>query len=193
MDSLPPYVPASGKPVDDNLTPSPLVDSLPDYDGSSYIPPFVHIPRINDKLQSTYRIGTQHTPPLVEASDLHAHLVLLGAFHRLREEVRTQKGNANSDTPDQLWAVFLERAVHRFELWVTKMIDVLAEEEASAGQPPPSDGFLDPDRIPPLDVIMVWHTYLLNPSDYYEDCLRLHRGLLRIGYVDNPDRRALLH
>ena len=28
-------------------------------------------------------------------------------------------------------------------------------------------------ELPPLDVLMVWHTYLLNPTWYAEDCSRL--------------------
>lgn len=27
--------------------------------------------------------------------------------------------------------------------------------------------------MPPLDVLMVWHTYMLNPQWYAEDCQRL--------------------
>ena len=29
-----------------------------------------------------------------------------------------------------------------------------------------------PDMLPPLDIIMVWHTHMLNPRKYLEDCLR---------------------
>lgn len=31
------------------------------------------------------------------------------------------------------------------------------------------------NRLPPLDVLMVWHAFVLNPRDYLEDCLRLGR------------------
>lgn len=88
-------------------------------------------------------------------------------------------------SPDELWAVFLERAVYRFELWVTKMMDVIAAEEAldRGAEVEQVDGKLDYDRIPPLDVILIWHTYMLNPLDYHEDCLRMHLGLLSIGWV----------
>ncbi|KAG8988760.1 hypothetical protein FRB93_004002 [Tulasnella sp. JGI-2019a] len=178
MDSLPPYNPSAEH---DNTA-----GGLPSYDarGSSRIYTFSSTSGINDKLQTTYRIGTKHTPPLVLPSYLEAHLILLGAFHRLREGVRTQKGWVDVETPrlspDELWAIFLERAVYRFEMWATKMMDALNTEEMDTGTAQ-ADGRLDPDRVPPLDVILVWHTYMLNPLDYHEDCLRLHPGLLGIG------------
>lgn len=28
------------------------------------------------------------------------------------------------------------------------------------------------DEIPPIDVLMVWHSYMLNPTWYAEDCDR---------------------
>lgn len=157
-------------------------EPLPSY-SSSPTRQFTPASGIDDGLQTTYRVGTKHTEPLVRPSDLQAHLRLLGAFHALKDDVRTQKGVLDLHLePDQLWAIFLERAVHRFELWVSRMIDVLAREEDGAGQMR-GTGRLEPDWVPPLDVIMVWHTYMLNPLDYFEDCLRMHPGLLRLGYV----------
>ncbi|KAG8877251.1 hypothetical protein FRB97_003552 [Tulasnella sp. 331] len=181
MDALPPSY---------ELPPShPDVGDLPSYDarGSSHVFTFSSTAGINDKLNTTFRIGDKHTPALVLPSDLEAHLLLLGAFHRLREEVRTQKGTIDRDlppfSPDDLWAVFLQRAVYRFQLWVTQMQDVIAAEEAleSGTGTETVDGKLDYDRVPPLDVILIWHTYMLNPLDYHEDCLRMHPGLLTIG------------
>ncbi|KAG8877250.1 hypothetical protein FRB97_003551, partial [Tulasnella sp. 331] len=77
-------------------------------------------------------------------------------FHRLEEEVRTQKGSVDQDfprcSPDDLWAVFLQRPVYRFELWVTQMLDVIAAEEAleSGTGMEQVDGNLDYNRVPPL-------------------------------------------
>ena len=30
----------------------------------------------------------------------------------------------------------------------------------------------DPSTLPPVDVLMVWHSHMLNPRAYLEDCLR---------------------
>ncbi|TFY79889.1 hypothetical protein EWM64_g4122 [Hericium alpestre] len=63
--------------------------------------------------------------------------------------------------PDQRWAWFVSLAVERFERWSRVVVargdigDWIATE------------------IPPLDVCMVWHAYLLNPHRYAEDCDRV--------------------
>ncbi|KAG8807416.1 hypothetical protein FRC17_004468 [Serendipita sp. 399] len=58
------------------------------------------------------------------------------------------------------WVVFVNKAVYRFFAWTSatwnKTSSVLSETD-----------------IPPLDVIMVWHTYLLNPRIFYEDSRRM--------------------
>ncbi|KIO19310.1 hypothetical protein M407DRAFT_56741, partial [Tulasnella calospora MUT 4182] len=80
--------------------------------------------------------------------------------------------------PDERYALFLQRAVYRFEQWVARMIGTGDDgEDEVSGQP----RRLAPNEVPPLDVIMVWHTYMLNPKTYYEDCLRKLPGLLKIG------------
>ncbi|KAG8966995.1 hypothetical protein FRC05_002309 [Tulasnella sp. 425] len=154
-------------------------DALPGYDGTS-APPSIFVPSqgIDGKLPNHFKINNQYLKPQVMPSDLEAHLVLLGAFHRLREEVRTFKGKVDIPMgPDERWAVFLQRAVYRFEQWAVRMIGGEGQEEA-LGE---GRKVLTPNEVPPLDVIMVWHTYMLNPRKYYEDCLRKLPGLLRIG------------
>lgn len=139
---------------------------------------------IDDELPAVVQINNNSGAPLVRPSELQAHLVLLGAFHRLREEVRTQKGIKVDIqmSPDNAWAVFLQRAVYRFDAWVEKIIgNVVGSMELQR--------VLAPQELPPLDVIMVWHTYLLNPRTYYEDCLRRLQGLHQVGYVVSPERK----
>ncbi|KAG8922665.1 hypothetical protein FRC00_007151, partial [Tulasnella sp. 408] len=87
---------------------------LPGYDdanGQSSV--FVPSQGIDDKLPNHFKINNQYVKAQVMPSELQAHLVLLGAFHRLREEVRTFKGKADIPMePDERWAVFLQRAVY---------------------------------------------------------------------------------
>lgn len=154
-------------------------DALPSYAGAGPQKVFVAPQGIDDKVPEHFKVGTSYIIPPVMPSDLHAHLTLLGAFHRLREDVRTQKGKADITLqPDEQWAVFLERAVYRFELWATKVI--VASANLVDGLVTKSRE-LAPDELPPLDVMMVWHTYMLNPRTYYEDTLRTLPGLLQIG------------
>ncbi|KAG8952409.1 hypothetical protein FRC00_006770, partial [Tulasnella sp. 408] len=154
-------------------------DALPGYDGSN-VQANVFVPSqgIDDMLPNHFKVSNQYVKAQVTPSDLQAHLVLLGAFHRLREEVRTFKGRADIPMePDERWAVFLQRAVYRFQKWAVRMIGRDGQEEVRGEGP----RVLAPDEVPPLDVLMVWHTYMLNPRTYYEDCLRKLPGLLRLG------------
>ncbi|KAG8946579.1 hypothetical protein FRC04_011557 [Tulasnella sp. 424] len=160
----------------------PAPDALPGYSDSNAPPSGVFIPSpgIDDKLPNHFKVNDQYVKAQVFPSDLEAHLVLLGAFHRLREEVRTFKGKADIPMePDDRYAVFLQRAVYRFEQWAVRMIGGEGQEEEELGGGAPR--ILAPNEVPPLDVMMVWHTYMLNPRTYYEDCMRKLPGLLRIG------------
>ncbi|KZT63753.1 hypothetical protein DAEQUDRAFT_699761 [Daedalea quercina L-15889] len=108
--------------------------------------------------------------PLVSIQYVKAHLSLLGAFSALRERVETCP---QEDLPDlarnldstpyspRVWVWFVCLAVERFHRWAKGVrfhqeIEVWIEAE-----------------VPPLDVLMVWHAYMLNPTWYAEDCLRL--------------------
>ncbi|KAF8905840.1 hypothetical protein CPB84DRAFT_1960342 [Gymnopilus junonius] len=63
---------------------------------------------------------------------------------------------------EKRWAWFIGLAVERFDLWCQN----LTIQDA--------DG--DPDVvIPPMDVLMVWHTYMLNPRWYREDSMLIER------------------
>ncbi|KAG8910820.1 hypothetical protein FRC01_006112, partial [Tulasnella sp. 417] len=154
-------------------------DALPGYDDSNALSSiFAPSQGIDGKLPNHFKINNQYVKAQVIPSELQAHLVLLGAFHHLREEVRTFKGKADIPMePDERWAVFLQRSVYRFEQWAVRMIGGEGQEEVLGEGPK----VLAPNEVPPLDVLMVWHTYMLNPRTYYEDCLRKLPGLLRIG------------
>ena len=97
-------------------------------------------------LAPTFRIGQFNATPVVTTDELLAHLKLLGAFFKLQQDVRSleEVGRTNSDG---LWALFLARAVWRFDRWA---------KEFSFGEGPMEEG-----NCPPLDVAMVWHTYCL--------------------------------
>ncbi|KAG9048660.1 hypothetical protein FS837_012288 [Tulasnella sp. UAMH 9824] len=158
-------------------------DALPAYNASAAsAQPSAFVPAagIDDKVPNHFKFNDQYVKVQVMPSELQAHLVLLGAFHRLREEVRTLKG-VKADIPmepDERYSVFLQRAVYRFEQWAVRMISTGEDgEDEAMGEP----RRLTPNEVPPLDVMMVWHTYMLNPRTYYEDCLRKLPGLVKIG------------
>jgi hypothetical protein len=113
---------------------------------------------------------------------------------------------ANGDGADEFlprlaekrWAIYVSRAVDRFHVWISTAITAAPiltmaelEERGKNGQividsgrvryqMPPNDKY----NIPPVDVLMVWHAYMLNPRAYLEDCVRL--GRMALWYTKIP-------
>jgi hypothetical protein len=106
---------------------------------------------------------------------------------------------ANGEGADELlprlaekrWAVYITRAVDRFHAWVSVAVPAsplptMAEIERDGA----TDQITKPSYVktamqpigllnmPPIDVLMVWHAYMLNPRAYLEDCVRLGRMAL---------------
>jgi hypothetical protein len=130
-------------------------------------------PSTGDKFPRIFSIGGHKTVngPLVTVEHLKRHLQALGSFHALRDAVENVQDSqlpqiARNMDKAQRWTWFISLAVERYE---------------SLGILPPSH--LDKDRferwvqilqvttveifvekfLPPQDVLMVFHTYLLNP------------------------------
>ena len=93
--------------------------------------------------------------------------------------------SADADT-NKLWCIFLYKALYRFELYVQNIITSgntgtgLEQQGFHLDIPPllnlddiqkykTRPIYLKPVLLPPLDVLMIWHAYLLNPSRYMED------------------------
>lgn len=102
---------------------------------------------------------------------------------------------------DSRWTEFLTRALVRFEQWLRLLVleDVrasapppkesgrattvrkrltLADLRLEAYEASPIDPFINakplPARLlPPLDVALIWHCYMLNPARYIDDAVRL--------------------
>ncbi|KAG8721756.1 hypothetical protein FRC09_007415 [Ceratobasidium sp. 395] len=107
---------------------------------------------------------------LVTIPEIRAHLTFLGAFARLKSSVKSQKGPDVRGSVDELWAIYVARAVDRFARWVDKRLDEVGHTSRD----------LTEEEAPPLDVLMAWHTYMLNPRVYLEDGARGKSKLLYI-------------
>ena len=100
------------------------------------------------ELPPTFPIGRKNVRPLVNVTELQAHLRLLGAFDSLKRSVVEQRLPEGLNK-EQAWVIFVNKAVHRFyTLLQTNWLDgcMVASSEAT---------------MPPLDVVLIWHSYLL--------------------------------
>jgi len=100
---------------------------------------------------------------------LKLHLLFLGALHGLKRSVESINEAPWSPLISELdgeqrWLWFVHLAVERFQRWVECLSPPLRLNTFAR--------FIRND-MPPLDVWMVLHAYLLNPQSFAEDCVRL--------------------
>ena len=84
--------------------------------------------------------------PTVE--ECTTHLRLLEEFVILQEIVKNC-GTNHGITPELVWNMFITFAVARFSIW----LDQSTEETMT-------------ETLPSLDILMVWHAFMLNPRQY---------------------------
>ncbi|KAI5467827.1 hypothetical protein BGZ63DRAFT_431370 [Mariannaea sp. PMI_226] len=93
---------------------------------------------------------------------------------------------------EKRWALYVARAVDRYEAWWKAIADGprLTQEFMQTPNSPLFEDFpkghdskyWQAQSLPPLDVLMVLHSHMLNPHNFLEDCLRAgHRRLWRSG------------
>lgn len=137
------------------------------------------------------------------------HLELLAAFAQLRESVRQHDGlfgchdDGDNSKADLRWTIYVANAVRRFEKWFHSLsewgpgswtdeglrpslsLDRCADGEAMDAVMSKTPRLpWDQQVLPPLDVLMVLHSYMLNPRDFLQDCLR--NGLLSLWKAGFP-------
>ncbi|KAF8816815.1 hypothetical protein BYT27DRAFT_7206959 [Phlegmacium glaucopus] len=135
-----------------------------------------------------FNIGFERTQePLVNISLVKGHLALLHAFADLKKHVEGLQ-EAIPQMPADLerrWAWFVALAVERFDVWCHKLQPPRGPRDwnpepgilGPPWQPPDAEKGLEV-TLPPLDVMMVWHAYMLNPMYFWtrwyaEDCMRI--------------------
>ncbi|KAH7093904.1 hypothetical protein BKA62DRAFT_775752 [Auriculariales sp. MPI-PUGE-AT-0066] len=142
-----------------SLQPLPVLPSSLSHSGETQRLPVEQLLHDGATLPPKFRVGDKSTAPVVTLDEVEAHLRILGAFNHLKTRVALAQENfgQSRETVAQLnateaWIVFLCRAVHRFDKWLRSS---------------PAEG-----STPPLDVLMVWHSYMLNPHAYQDDSRR---------------------
>ncbi|ORY89085.1 hypothetical protein BCR35DRAFT_350582 [Leucosporidium creatinivorum] len=143
---------------------TPPETSAPSY--TPQPPPDIDSPPQFTDFPTTFAIKGKHRSQLVDTTTLKKHLRLLGAFHDLKWRVQALQqglGCTKGLEVDARWGVFVAMAVHRFEMYVERIVKAPAREVDA--------------ELPPLDVALVWHSYSLNPRWYREDTMRMHPEL----------------
>ncbi|KAI1414988.1 hypothetical protein F5Y13DRAFT_11037 [Hypoxylon sp. FL1857] len=80
---------------------------------------------------------------------------------------------------EKRWALFVARAVDRYEAWWSKLSTSSLSEYDMEQDSERYSGFISKSNplswaeniLPPLDVLMVWHAHMLNPRAYLEDSI----------------------
>ncbi|PWN32689.1 uncharacterized protein FA14DRAFT_191770 [Meira miltonrushii] len=150
-----------------------------------------HITSDDDKIckdPTVLNIGHRKFDPLVSLSEIGAHLSLLMAFRDIRKTCHSFA--SDKEAQDKIWSIYLRRANYRFSLYVEQVLSsaILLSDRLSERKPQDLlhinpvkvQGHthrtlfdIPEDAIPPLDVLMIWHAYMLNPGRYAEDTARV--------------------
>ncbi|KAI5119472.1 hypothetical protein M0805_007206 [Coniferiporia weirii] len=143
---------------------------------SAGVLPLVHEPlaKITPDLsprQEAFRETLRNMSPLVSIDRIKDHLLFIGAWVRFYQEAE-DAGTL---------ATLLARGVHRFELWLTRIVSNLS-----------SGNRLQLRELPPFDVAMMLHACMLSPHRYYEDGLTRFPQLLAVGVFPLKDIAALI-
>ncbi|KAJ7221533.1 hypothetical protein GGX14DRAFT_670058 [Mycena pura] len=114
----------------------------------------------------------------VSVDKVKAHLKVMTMFHKLHLAVDEGGVQVDADTnlpiATQAQEVFLVKAVERFTLWLEHVVKTACR---TAGQKAP----LTSNEMPPLDVLMILHSFMLSPWNFFEDCVREYPFLASIG------------
>ncbi|KAK7535314.1 uncharacterized protein J3D65DRAFT_630820 [Phyllosticta citribraziliensis] len=140
--------------------------------------------------------------PLPRAAECAVHLELLEVLHTTKSRctkshivahalnlrqpysfgvVTKRKRSARAQAA---WNTYLTLAVLRFGKWWDAVVKILDAPDGAVPQ-------ITKKTLPPLDVLMVWHTYLLTPQKYQALCRDGHESLLQMEFPWKAVHRAI--
>ena len=98
--------------------------------------------------------------PTIPIDDVKAHILLMMSINNLLESIEGGpipfEPESRIPRPSQRMLDYIRKSVHRFHAWIKYMATSQFPDE-------------EPQAIPPLDVLMIWHAYMLSPSAYHQD------------------------
>ncbi|KAL4743812.1 hypothetical protein BDV11DRAFT_201671 [Aspergillus similis] len=124
----------------------------------------------------------QKTATIISARNYWQHQQLLRCFLNLKQIVSKTTGlfktehvhefkyldpiARQSAVEERRWSIYVSRAIHRFSVWWTHLPAV---DTPGPGSDPSSEKL---DRMPPLDILMVFHALTLYTKACWEDCFQ---------------------
>ncbi|KAF9498350.1 hypothetical protein BDN71DRAFT_1443690, partial [Pleurotus eryngii] len=105
----------------------------------------------------------------LSTSTISAHVLLLRAIHKLQTCLQPggipRRQDDGSPQPSVTTEAFIRSAVVRFTAWVAGL------HASAQKRHDRHDLAVSQMDVPPLDVLMVWHAYMLSPVSYEKDSL----------------------
>ncbi|RCK56608.1 hypothetical protein Cantr_05839 [Candida viswanathii] len=132
---------------------------------------------IDEEIKIRHFLAPEFMP---SASEVAAHLKLMKAFGRLKESMlQNSRGIVTPEEYEHRWKVFVTIAVRRFIMFVSALkmhASRFTREprklEASSDNRSQEFTRMANKLIPPMDVLMVWHAFLMNPMSFYDVFVR---------------------
>ncbi|KAJ5232183.1 hypothetical protein N7468_005139 [Penicillium chermesinum] len=110
----------------------------------------------------------------------------------------TDQNAARAKIKEKRWAVYTARAADRYTAWWFNCLPVSQSRatlkmvkdehyEQITSPDKASDISWSTNNLPPIDILMVWHSHMLNPRNFLEDCIRYGRmSTWRTGFPFKP-------
>ncbi|KAJ5523250.1 hypothetical protein N7513_012794 [Penicillium frequentans] len=117
---------------------------------------------------------------------------LFGLFDSQAEKFAEEAALAKARIREKRWAVYVARAVDRYEKWwfaalpQSRPFATMADQESTRYEEITDCEMMilwDANNLPPIDILMVWHSHMLNPRNFLEDCIRCGKmSIWRTGF-----------
>ncbi|GLB42906.1 hypothetical protein LshimejAT787_1203550 [Lyophyllum shimeji] len=118
-------------------------------------------------------MGSAKIDSLVSVDDVAAHLRLLGAIRTYLRTLLKLRHIVFIDgafRPTSSGQLLFARSAYRLKLWIENVLRPSFELYG------PRQG-LDEPELPPFDVLVMLHSYMLHPRSFYEDTIRVYPEL----------------
>lgn len=125
---------------------------------------------LDDARLRAFRAALPQLAEMVSTQKIREHLLLVAAIMKMFRDAVGPDASPEGEDLLSIPTPFVRRAIHRFEMWLNKVVE-------------PVDGrtSIEQHELPPLDVVAIWHIFVLSPFRYFEDCQNRYPKLYASG------------